>query len=526
MKKLKLPPGRGKKGNIVTGSSTTRLKEWYAANHYLAAGAGMIGIILLAVVVPVAIYRSIAATGSTSFEPENGSTTALAVVTTDSTASGGKYIQFTAASGGGGFAWPKSVSANKRYLLDQNGQPYLVNGDAPHTIAYFRTVSEADQYFANRQGYGVNSAWVEIICDQYISCSNDRGPTVEGYSPFTGTDLSQPNPQFFTKLDQIVQSAQSHGITLFLTPVETGGWTNNLIANGTTKAFNYGVFLGNRYKNFPNIVWQHGNDYSVNADTQMMAIFDGIKSVDTNHLQVLELYPPISATLDQSQWSSRVPVNESYTYYATYNENLHAYNQTPTMPMLMVEAGYEFENAGGRPSINTPNTLRRQEYWTMTTGATGQLYGSAYTWNETNWTTEQANLDSPGIKQLQFMYDFFKVLPWYDLVPDQTHTFVTAGYGTYDSTQGGNVVNTSNYATAARTADGKVGVVYTPVAHTLTVDMTKMNGQTTAQWFDGSNNTYQTVSGSPFANTGTHQFTTPGNNSEGTGDWVLLLKSP
>ena len=28
----------------------------------------------------------------------------------------------------------------------------------------------------------------------------------------------------------------------------------------------------------------------------------------------------------------------------------------------------------------TDETLRRQEYWTMLSGATGQLYGNGYTW--------------------------------------------------------------------------------------------------------------------------------------------------
>src|SRR5262249_16264904 len=36
--------------------------------------------------------------------------------------------------------------------------------------------------------------------------------------------------------------------------------------------------------------------------------------------------------------------------------------------------------------------------------------------------------------------------------------------------------------------------------------------------------TFQTVVGSPFPNTGSHNFTTPGNNSAGDSDWVLLLQ--
>ena len=53
------------------------------------------------------------------------------------------------------------------------------------------------------------------------------------------------------------------------------------------------------------------------------------------------------------------------------------------MPVFMVEAHYDGENVGGE--FGTPNVLRRQEYWTMLSGATGQLYGSEY-WNlHTGW---------------------------------------------------------------------------------------------------------------------------------------------
>jgi hypothetical protein len=44
----------------------------------------------------------------------------------------------------------------------------------------------------------------------------------------------------------------------------------------------------------------------------------------------------------------------------------------------MVEANYEFENNTGK-DLGTPAILRRQEYWTALSGATGQLYGNGYT---------------------------------------------------------------------------------------------------------------------------------------------------
>jgi hypothetical protein len=189
------------------------------------------------------------------------------------------------------------------------------------------------------------------------------------------------------------------------------------------------------------------------------------------------------------------------------------------MPALFLEEHYEYENVSGE--LGTPNVLRRQEYWSLTAGClAGNLYGNYYTVNFTNgW---QSHLNSPGMAQLGYFGNFFATRNWYRLVPDQTHSVLTAGYGTYATS--GNV-SASNYAMAARTPDGTMGVVYTPVSHTLTIALTNFTGPVTARWFDPSANAFTAISGSPFPNSGTHDFTTPGNNSAGDGDWVLLMET-
>jgi hypothetical protein len=84
-------------------------------------------------------------------------------------------------------------------------------------------------------------------------------------------------------------------------------------------------------------------------------------------------------------------------------------------------------------------------------------------------------------------------------------------------------VSQSDYATAARTADGSYVVVYMPTARTVTVDMSSLKGPATAKWFDPTNGTYRAVQGGQFPNKGTRQFTPPAKNRAGDSDWVLLL---
>jgi Putative collagen-binding domain of a collagenase len=70
---------------------------------------------------------------------------------------------------------------------------------------------------------------------------------------------------------------------------------------------------------------------------------------------------------------------------------------------------------------------------------------------------------------------------------------------------------------------GTLALIFDPQGNSITLDMSKFSGSTTARWYDPTNGTFHSISGSPFANSGSHQFTTPGANSAGDSDWVLLL---
>jgi hypothetical protein len=120
------------------------------------------------------------------------------------------------------------------------------------------------------------------------------------------------------------------------------------------------------------------------------------------------------------------------------------------------------------------------------------------------------------------MKSLFTARQWWNLVPDQAHTVVTAGYGTFSASGG---IHTNNYVTTARTADAALVLAYTPASTTLTVDMTKLAGPVTARWFDPASGTYRPISGSPFSNAGSRDFATPGSNSDGDSDWVLVLEA-
>lgn len=444
-------------------------------------------------------------------------------------------------------AYPLRASSNNRYLVDQEALPFLMVGDAPQTLIANLSPAEAEKYMANRQRYGINTLWINLLCNFSDGCNEDA-TTLDGIQPFTTVgDLSTPNPAYFQRAEEMIGLAASYGMVVLLDPIETSSWLPVLRANGIKKAFAYGQYLGDRYKSFPNIIWLHGNDFQswndAADDALVQAVAHGIRSRDPNHIHSVELNYLTSGSLDDPTWTPLVELDAAYTYFPTYAQVLTEYNRPEVRPIVMIEANYEFE----RSAEGSTQSLRRQEYWTMLSGATGQVYGSAYTWRlEKGWDTK---LDTPGVVQLSIMKNLFIRRRWYNLIPDQSHTVVTAGYdglagsvGRLTAYFGGSwlpprlfaylkrltrlsTVTSNSYAPAARTFDGSLVMTYLPSIRTITVDMSKLAGPTVARWYDPTNGDYIAANSSPYANTGSRQFTPPGNNNSGDGDWVLILET-
>jgi Protein of unknown function (DUF4038)/Calx-beta domain/Putative collagen-binding domain of a collagenase/IPT/TIG domain len=409
-----------------------------------------------------------------------------------------------------GPAYPLKVGPTGRYLVDQNGVPFLIAGESPQGMIGDLTDADATLFFANRQAHGFNTVWINLLCASYTGCNAD-GTTFDGIAPFTvERDLSTPNAAYFARADRILRLAAQYGFLVILDPAETGSWLGVLESNGVDKAREYGRFLGSRYASFDNILWMHGNDFGdwtvPAADQVVQAVARGIQDRDTRHLHTVEFWRP-STSLDDPTWAPLIQLNAAYTHILTYPGVLEAYNHPGFLPTFMVEALYEYSGA-------TALILRQQEYWSILSGAAGQLYGNYYTsLFPPGW---QTYLTSPGAVQFSHLMTLLEARPWYDLVPDQTHALVTSGYGTF-----GDI----GYVTAARTPGGELAFAYVPSARTITVNMSMMSGAVSARWYDPAAGTFLAIPGSPFQNSGGLGFTTPGNNADGDEDWVLVLEA-
>jgi hypothetical protein len=275
-------------------------------------------------------------------------------------------------------------------------------------------------------------------------------------------------------------------------------------------------------------MWESGNDFqdwSTNSTDNNLVdqVMAGIASANSSYLQTIELNYDFSYSNQDTLLSSVLTDDGSYTYYETYDNVLQAYASSPTLPVFLIEANYEDENlTQNLPTPAGPYVLREQAYWTLTSGGVGQMWGNHYFWGFiSGW---QSQLNSPGALEIQYINQLFHNISWWDLVPDTANEVVTAGYGTYDASNLN--LTTATYCTTSWITSGSLALTYCPKTSKLAVNLSKFSGPVTAQWYDPSNGTYTTISGSPFLNSGLQDFTTPGNNHDGDPDWVLVMTVP
>jgi hypothetical protein len=140
--------------------------------------------------------------------------------------------------------------------------------------------------------------------------------------------------------------------------------------------------------------------------------------------------------------------------------------------------------------------------------------GHASVWRMTDSSWRWA-IDAEGSVTLQYLRQLLESKPWSTLQPDQTGVFLTAGIGTG-----------SSRAAASLASDRSFAYIYTPAVRTLTIDTGQLAGpRVAARWYDPTNGSYTTVTGSPFVAGQIVTFTPGGNNARGAGDWALVLES-
>jgi hypothetical protein len=398
---------------------------------------------------------------------------------------------------------PFRVSENHRFLIDRQGVPFLLQGDAAWSLIANATKEEAEVYLQNRRAKGFNAILVNLIEHKF---AKNAPKNAQGEAPFPDlSDLGVANEKYFEHADWVIREAGKNGLVVLLAPVYLGypgldeGFYDEVMANGPERCLAYGRFLGRRYAPFDNIIWIMGGDRDpgpARENVDMVAY--GIRESDRRHLMSAHCHSE-SSPIEQYP-GSWLQVSTSYAYEIVHQRLTWDYERKPAMPLFLIESVYEGEHNSSEVQI------RRQAYWAVLCGEFGHVMGNLPIWPfNPGW---QAAMDAPASVAMMHWGRLFRSRPWFDLVPDSDHKVVTAGVGEYWG---------NDYLAAAATRDGSTMIAYMPSARTVTVEMSALaGGQANAWWFEPRSGSAR--AGGTFETKGSRQFTPPSE-----GDWVLVL---
>jgi Protein of unknown function (DUF4038)/Putative collagen-binding domain of a collagenase/Cep192 domain 4 len=423
------------------------------------------------------------------------------------------------------FALPSTIAqtmqldTTKTYLVDPQGRPVFWLSDAAWSLIVQLSSTDAEYYLADRQSRGFSAAIVELIDHKYGGANSPAN--IAGDLPFTMPgNLTTPNEAYFAHADDVIQRAANHGITVLLAPLYLGyqcsddGWCAEVRAASTASITSYGTYLGNRYKSVPNIVWLMGGDMNAvtyGVDAKVTALANAIRATGDTHLMTYHCGRNCSA-MDAFPSATWLDLNNVYCDLTTeISMAVSNYQRTGAKPLFEIEDVYE--NDTGR----TPTALdiRRERYQAVLSGATlGENYGNslvfAFSSPGVDTTPWKPQLGSAGAVAQQYAGKLFRSREFWKMVPDLTHTVLTANYGSGVS-----------QSVAARSSDGQTIIAYFPggSASAKTFDMSKITSSTsqvTGWWYNPSSGASTEIG--TFSNSGTHSFTEPDGN-----DWVLVL---
>lgn len=447
---------------------------------------------------------------------------------------------------------------NPHYLQYEDGAPFFWLGDTGWEMLHRLNRDEIKTYLQNRKEKGFNIIQTVLISefihmdkvtnfykDSIFIAENPEKPAIT-----PGTDPNDDRQyDYWDHVDYAIDQATKEGLYLGLLPT-WGEWvvprSNKALFNTKNQAYNYGWFLGNRYKNTPNIIWILGGDREPNERkegvelwrTMAEGLADGVngeKKMDgkadysttfmTNHC-----YNSSSNWFHNDAW---IDLHTWGSYHAEIDNPrsielaLKDWNLPDPKPTINSEPCYEGAPINYGLADNgyfTSTDLRVAAYWSVFSGCAGFTYGANSIWQFTDNARKehavktqkgwQEELNYPGAFQVALLKKLMESRPMQHLVPDRS--FIVSGQG-----------SCSSYAAALR---GKSHLfVYVPQGNALTLKMGVISGQTVnAWWFDPRSG--NAIKIGTIDNTGEKSFQVPPMSKElawlktGRGcDWVLVL---
>jgi hypothetical protein len=416
------------------------------------------------------------------------------------------------------------VSENNRFLMFEDGTPFFYLGDTGWELFHRLNKDETEKYLENRRAKGFTV--IQAVALAELDGLNT--PNAEGNKALIDNDPLKPNEEYFAHVDWVIKKAQEKGIFIGLLP--TWGdkvdrkWGVGPVIFNKENAFRYGQWIGNRYKDYKNIIWINGGDRDGGGDNKVVweAIAEGIKSVDKNHLMTFHPWGERSSSewFQQSSWLdfNMCQTGHGQRSYSIYKRIVvRDYALKPVKPCFDGEPRYEDHPVGWNPGILgwfDEADVRQAMYWNLFSGGFGHTYGCHPVWQmlapgrepvglaRHNWYDV---LDLPGAGDLIHARRLIESRPFLSRVPDQS--LIVPSY-----------FPETDYV-AATMGDG-YAFVYFPTGWSAEILLDKIGAKTiTAYWYDPRNGEAKLIENIP--GSGVRKFIPPGNGRGN--DWILVL---
>jgi hypothetical protein len=390
-----------------------------------------------------------------------------------------------------GVRHPLAISADRHHLVDSDGRPFLLVGDAAWSILVALDREQVLRYLDDRAGRGFNTIMVNLL-EYYFAPDPPRN--MAGEAPFTTPgDFGTPNPAYFDHARWVLEQAAERNLLVLLCPCYLGfreagwpgpvswneGWFGEIIKNGFDRCRAYGRFVGGRFSDLDNLLWLMGGD--ANPGTALVPVSqmaEGIKEADPRHLMTAHCRPE-SAPVDEYRGEGWVDINNTYSYGIVHSRLYQDYIRIPSSPTFLIESTYENEHTASEVQ------LRRQAYWSILRGGFGHVFGCTPIWYfGEGW---EAALEGAGSRGMAHFAEAFRDRPWWKLEPE-----AAPGVGWDPRWQGRRLLISGHgesrgldFCATARAADGTLAMAYMPTARNLTLDGSVLSvPRLRLSWFD------------------------------------------
>jgi len=423
---------------------------------------------------------------------------------------------------------PLRVSENGHYLQHTDGTPFFWLGDTAWELFHRLTREEISRYLANRKAKGFNVIQAVVLAEM----DGLRVPNRYGEVPLNDLDPQQPNEAYFELVDWVIAEAQERGLYIGLLPTwgdkVTQLWGQGPVIFDDGNAYSYGRFLGERYRDAPNIIWIVGGDRPAVSESldrrpiwRAMAkgIHDGAGS------DILLTYHPSGESSSAYFWSD----DDLLDFHALQSGHRKPdlpvwqmieqdFNRQPARPVLDAEPNYEDHAIDWKAQNGYFNDydVRKQTYRSVFAGGFGVTYGHHAIWQfyqpgvapvtdvDRYWTDA---LDRPGAYQMIHLKNLVLSRPSLTRVPDQR--IIQQGQG-----------DAGEHITAYRDEAGTYAMLYLPVGKEVVVETSWCGAdKLTCWWYNPRDGQVQAL--------GTQQRQEQmrfGAPTQGRGnDWVLVL---